>query len=242
MFQKMLSAAEKQAFDVVVFWKLDRFSRSLMHAVQLESKLREHDVRLYSVTEQIDTTSATGRFNFRNIASAAEFERDMIKQRTEMVFYELASDYCWPNGSPPLGYNLDSNNRLVIANEDAELVVEIFRMYVEQRSMPDVAQTLNDEGISTSSGGMWTPRAVGDILSNPIYKGRYEFADISEHVSEYQIVDTDLFEEVKSIRHRFQSGNASKSSMSDPRKDKAIKRMREMYREFRAANSDRYNS
>lgn len=84
MFQTMLDAAKRQAFDVVVFWKLDRFSRSLIHAVQLEEELREHDVYLYSVTEQIDTTSATGRFNFRNLASAAEFERDMIKQRTRI--------------------------------------------------------------------------------------------------------------------------------------------------------------
>jgi len=236
MFRKMLNAAEKQAFDVVVFWKLDRFSRSLMHAVQLESKLREHGVRLYSVTEQIDTTSAAGRFNFRNIASAAEFERDMIKQRTEMGYHRLASEYRWPNGSPPLGYELDSENRLVVTDDEAELVVAIFRMYVEQRSMPDVAQSLNEEGISTKSGSGWTPRAVGDLLSNPIYKGRYEVADVSEQVPEYKIVDTDLFEEVTSIRHRFQTGNESKSPMPDSRKHKAIKRMREMYREYRVEN------
>jgi len=236
MFRKMLNAAEKQAFDVVVFWKLDRFSRSLMHAVQLESKLREHDVRLYSVTEQIDTTSATGRFNFRNIASAAEFERDMIQQRTKMGYHQLASEFRWPNGSPPLGYELDSDNRLVVIDNEAELVVDIFRMYIERRSMPDVAQRLNEKGLSTKSGGTWTPRAVGDLLSNPIYKGRYEVADVSEYVPEFQIVDTDLFEEVKSIRHRFQTGNESKSPMSDSRKNQAISRMREMYREFRAGN------
>ena len=67
MFRTMLSAAEKRVVDVIIFWKLDRFSRSLQHAVKLESELRQHGVSLYSVTEQIDTTSATGRFNFRNM-------------------------------------------------------------------------------------------------------------------------------------------------------------------------------
>lgn len=234
MFRKMLSAAEKQAFDVVVFWKLDRFSRSLMHAVQLEAELRQHNVNLYSVTEQIDTTSATGRFNFRNIASAAEFERDMIKQRTQMGLNKLASDLKWPNDTPPLGYELDSERKLTIAQQEAELVTDIFECYTEKQSMAEVARLLNERGIKTQEGGEWTSRAVGDILRNKIYMGRYEVADISTSVPEYQIIDTELFEEVKSIRHRFQKSGASKSSMSDPRKERAISRMRQMYQKYRA--------
>jgi site-specific DNA recombinase len=129
MFKRMLSAAEKRVFDVIAFWKLDRFSRSLMHAVQLESDLREYDVSLYSVTEQIDTTSPTGRFNFRNIASAAEFERDMIRQRTQLGLNELASERKWPNDSPPLGYELDSERKLRVVEEEKQLVVEIFHLH-----------------------------------------------------------------------------------------------------------------
>ena len=237
MFQKMLSAAEKQVFDVIVFWKLDRFSRSLMHAVQLESELREHDVSLYSITEQIDTTSATGRFNFRNIASAAEFERDMIRQRTKMGLNELASEHKWPNDSPPLGYELNSEGKLSIVDEEETLVVEIFDMYIEERSMPEVARILNERGHRTQAGGEWTPRAVGDILRNEIYKGKYEVANVSEYISDFQIIDDETFEEVSSIRHRFQQTGASKSSMSDPRKERAIDRMREMYRNYRNTGS-----
>jgi site-specific DNA recombinase len=237
MFQKMLSIAKKQVFDVVVFWKLDRFSRSLMHAVQLESDLRDHDVNLYSVTEQIDTTSATGRFNFRNIASAAEFERDMIRQRTQMGLQELAAKLKWPNDSAPLGYELDSEAKLTIVESERDLVVEIFELYIEKRSMPEVALILNERGIKTQDGGKWTPRAVGDILKNEIYKGHYEVADVSKHVPEYQLIEKDVFEEVTSIRHRFKKGGASRSSMSDSRKEKAIQRMREMYRKYRAKNT-----
>jgi site-specific DNA recombinase len=237
MFKRMLSAAEKRVFDVIAFWKLDRFSRSLMHAVQLESDLREHDVSLYSVTEQIDTTSPTGRFNFRNIASAAEFERDMIRQRTQMGLNELASERKWPNDSPPLGYELDSEGKLTIVEEEKQLVVEIFDLYIEERSMPEVAMILNDRGIQTQNGGEWTARAVGDILRNRIYIGQYEVADISEHVSEYQLINSDVFEQVEEIRHRFQRDEASKPSMSDPRKEQAIQRIREMYDEFRSETS-----
>ena len=237
MFKRMLSAAEKRVFDVIAFWKLDRFSRSLMHAVQLESDLREHDVSLYSVTEQIDTTSPTGRFNFRNIASAAEFERDMIRQRTQMGLNELASERKWPNDSPPLGYELDSEGKLTIVEEEKQLVVEIFDLYIEERSMPEVAMILNDRGIQTQNDGEWTARAVGDILRNRIYIGQYEVADVSEHVSEYQLINSDVFEQVEEIRHRFQRDETSKPSMSDPRKEQAIQRIREMYDEYRSATS-----
>jgi len=237
MFQKMLSTAEKQAFDVIVFWKLDRFSRSLMHAVQLESELREYSVNLYSITEQIDTTSATGRFNFRNIASAAEFERDMIRQRTRMGINELAEERKWPNDSAPLGYEIDSEGKLSIVETEEELVIEIFELYIDERSMAEVAKILNERGHRTQTGGMWSSRAVGDILRNKIYRGHYEVGDVTKHVSEYQIIADSMFEKVEEIRHRFQSNEASKTSMSDPRKERAIKRMREMYQNFLSENS-----
>lgn len=232
MFQKMLRRAECNTFDVVVFWKLDRFSRSLMHAVQLEADLRQHDVALYSVTEQIDTTSATGRFNFRNLASAAEFERDMIRQRTEMSLNGMAEENKWPNDTPPLGYKITSDRKLQVIDGEREVVNEIFDLYIELRSMPAVSDKLNQRGISTQEGGEWTPRAVGDILRNEIYIGEYELGDISKHVPEYQIIEEETFREVTEIRMRFQTNDASRPEMSDPRKEEMVDNMRQMYTEF----------
>jgi site-specific DNA recombinase len=233
----MLEMVKREAFDVVVFWKLDRFSRSLMHAVQLESDLREHDVYLYSVTEQIDTTSATGRFNFRNIASAAEFERDMIRQRTQMGLNELASECKWPNDSPPLGYAIASDGRLEIIEDERRVVTDIFEMYIEKRSMPDVAEALDDQGVQTKDGQKWTPRGVGDILRNSIYIGQYEVGDVSKHVDDYQIVENDVFDRVSEIRHRFQEGNGSRKQMPESRKERIVQNVREKYQEY----LDRHN-
>lgn len=229
MFQQMLEMAEKRAFDVIVFWKLDRFSRSLMHAVQLESELRESSVSLYSVTEQIDTTTATGRFNFRNIASAAEFERDMIKQRTRIGLQGLAEEHRWPNNNPPLGYDLTTENRLSINEEEAKLVIDIFEKYIEHRSMPIVAACLNEREILTADGGEWTPRAVGDILRNKIYNGTYELGEVSDHVPEYQIVSDDVFRRVTHVRMRFQQGSASQEPMAESRKETTATEMRNQY-------------
>lgn len=232
MFQEMLGMAKNDVFDVVVFWKLDRFSRSLMHAVQLEEELREFDVYLYSVTEQIDTTSATGRFNFRNLASAAEFERDMIKQRTNIGVNGMAEQRKWPNSNAPLGYTLTEENRLSIDDEQRELVVNIFEMYIEEWSMPEVAAQLNEQEIPTSDGGEWTARAIGDILRNDIYRGIYELGDVTEHVDEYQIIDDETFDRVREIRMRFQQEGASRPPMPLTRKERLVYDVRDQYQEF----------
>lgn len=232
MFQQMLNMAEKRTFDVIVFWKLDRFSRSLMHAVQLESELRESDVYLYSVTEQIDTTTATGRFNFRNIASAAEFERDMIKQRTKIGLQGLAKEHRWPNNNPPFGYNLSSDNRLEINEREAKLVIEIFESYIEQRSMPNVASELDRRGILSAGDGNWTPRAIGEILRNKIYVGTYELGEVSDFIPEYQIIDKDVFENATRVRMRFQEQKSPREAMPESRKEKAVLRMKTQYRSY----------
>lgn len=232
MFQAMLDAAHARAFDVIVFWKLDRFSRSLIHAVQLETDLREMGISLYSVTEQIDTTSPTGRFNFRNLASAAEFERDMIKQRTQIGLAGMAEDHRWPNDNPPLGYSVAESGQLAIDDDERDLVTDIFELYLEERSMPTVADRLNRRGVQTAAGGEWTPRAVGDILRNEIYRGQYELADVSDHVPEYQIIDDETFERVTEIRHRFQQDGATRPSMPTERKERLVSEMYERYREY----------
>lgn len=232
MFQTMLDAAKSRAFDVVVFWKLDRFSRSLMHAVQLEEELRDHDVYLYSVTEQIDTTSATGRFNFRNLASAAEFERDMIKQRTRIGINGMAEEGKWPNDDPPIGYTLTPENKLSIDDQERDLVVKIFEMYIEERSMPEVASRLNECGITTTDGGEWTPRAIGDILRNEIYRGVYELGDVTEQIPEYQIIDDETFDRVCEIRMRFQQEDASRPPMPNSRKERIAYEVRDRYQDF----------
>ena len=233
MFQKMLSRAEAGWFDVIVVWKLDRFSRSLMHAVQLEQKLRSWDVGLHSVTEHIDTTTPTGRFNFRNISSASELERDLIRQRTQMGMIGLAANHQWPNNSPPLGYRKSEDATLEIISPEAELVRTIFDRYLRLRSMPDVATELEAQSYPECRELKWTPHRVGKILKNELYVGKYNVADVDEYVEEYQIVEQRRFETVTQVRTRFQRGRKSKRpEMTNKRKEKRLQNIADQYSEF----------
>lgn len=233
MYQQMLRVAETDGFDVIVFWKLDRLSRSIMHIVQLEANLRELDIALHSVTELLDTTTPTGRFNFRNIANAAELEREMITQRSQMGMKALAMDYKWPNDHPPLGYDKDDSGRLTVSDSEASWVERIHRLYLDLASMPEVAAELNGIGFTTKRGNEWFPRAVGDVLRNELYIGQYSVAGVEEYVPEYRILETDLFEEVTTLRNRFRNGGGnSRDPMSPKRKSQKVDNVVKQYNSY----------
>lgn len=231
-FQRLRDRVRLGPLDVVVFWKLDRFSRSILHAVQIEREFREYDVGLHSVTEQLDTTNATGRFNFRNIANAAEFERDMIKQRTRMGLKALALERRWPNDHPPIGYDKDDDGRLVVNEEERELVVDIFESYVEQASMPAVSDDLNVHGIRTKTGNEWTPRAIRDVLTNRIYLGEYSVAGVEDRLPELRVIEDVTFERAKEVRQRFRKESSSQDRTSADRKSKTVDGMVRQYSEY----------
>jgi len=232
-FQRMMGLARGGQFDVVVFWKLDRFSRSILHAVELERELRQYDIALHSVTEQLDTSTPSGRFNFRNIASAAEFEREHIKQRSQMGFKALALQHGWPNQDPPFGYNRKEDGKLEVDSDEAEIIRFIFKRYCDLRSMPKVAADLNDRECETKRGGEWTARSVNKVLRNSIYCGRYSVADVEDNVPEYRIVGEDVFDQVTKIRHRFRyRDNVQDRSMEDERKRRYADKILTSYRDF----------
>jgi site-specific DNA recombinase len=234
-FQRMLDRAEEGTIDVVIFWKLDRFCRSLADLVRIEDKLSDWDVALQSVTEYIDTTSPVGRFNFRNLASAAELESDLTSQRTQMGMYGLAQDHKWPNEHPPLGYTKTDEGKLEIDEQEAELVRYIFRLYTDLKSMPKVAVQLNDKGATTKTDDEWCRQSIKKVLSNGLYVGEYEVAGYQEYVQEYRIVEDDLFEAVEDVRYRFQR---SREQMSEDRKQSKTSQVLSAYKSRREHQTD----
>lgn len=231
-FQKMLENAEKGRFDVVVFWKLDRFCRSVVDLVKTEEQLSQCDVALQSVTEYIDTASPVGRFTFRNLASAAELESDLTSQRVQMGMHAMARKHRWPNNHPPIGYELAADQTLNIIEEEAQLVRQIFRDYINLRSMPQVAHNLNKSGISTKQGKDWSRWSVRKILTNELYRGQYQLGDYGEYVEAYRIMSDELFKKATKTRYRFKH---SKGSMNGDRKQAKVERILE---KFRSAKED----
>lgn len=221
-FQKMLEKAWNGEFDVLVFWKLDRFARSLTDVVNVERELSECRVSLYGVTDNIDTATPAGRFVFRTLASAAELERELIRERSKMGMRGLALQHKWPNRLPPLGYRKRADGYLEVGEEEAALVRRIFAMYLELKSMPQTAFKLNQEGIKTKKGLQWTATAVKRVLDDEIYIGKYRVAGVEEFVKEYKILDARIFRRAKELRSR---AKKVREAMPKSRKEEMIDRI-----------------
>ena len=148
--QKLLSDIKEHKIDCVVVYKVDRLSRSLMDFAQLLKFFEEHNVTFVSVTQHFNTNSSMGRLTLNILLSFAQFEREIISERTKDKMGAARKRGQWLGGRPPLGYDLDKENkRIVINEEEAKLIREIFDLYVKGNSLLQTARIINDKGYRT---------------------------------------------------------------------------------------------
>lgn len=170
--------------DAVVVYKLDRLTRNIVDAVDLVLKEWEGRCALVSVTQStIDTTSPLGRQFFTLMASFAEFEREMIRDRTLSGKKRRAMQGRNPGFRPPYGYRIgDTPGAIVVDDERAAVVRRVFEMYTTGISMIDIARRFNKEALPSPSGSSgWQDRTVRYMLQNPMYIGRLEYGRTSRN-------------------------------------------------------------
>jgi DNA invertase Pin-like site-specific DNA recombinase len=204
--QRMLSDASGKKFDIVLSTKLDRISRSMKDFFEINDVLIDNNIDLVLATQNIDTTSSMGRFNRNMLMAFAEFERDMIAERTREKLYSQAQKGYWGGGHAPLGYQV-KDKKLVVVPEEADLVRTMLKYYLEEPSSNKVSERLNNEGYtmktrtsksgSTSGGTKFAKESVIGILRNTIYTGVVRFKkELFEGIHE-AIVDKTVFQKVQ---------------------------------------------
>lgn len=198
--QRLLTHVEEGKIGVVVVWKLDRMWRSLRDTVNLFEFFREANVAFHSCTESFDNTSPFGRFVFRNVASAAELERELIRERTRMALHWRAREGIWLGRCAPFGYSKDTAGQLTIREDEAATVRLLYGLYLRHRSMGRTADELNSLGKRTRDGFEWTEAKVQRILAKPLYGGRMEIAGVEKVRADLRIVADGAFEAVRAIR------------------------------------------
>lgn len=178
-FQRMMG--EVDADDVVLVYKLDRLTRSVRDLDDLLKTFDDQGVKFRSVTEQFDTTTATGRLFIRMVAEMAQWERETIAERTAFGKLKKAQEGEWSGGSVPLGYITVPSEKqkagrtllkLVPDPERSHLIPMIFERYMAGHGIRGIATWLNTElGARTVQGCTFHQLTVSRILTNPIYCG-----------------------------------------------------------------------
>lgn len=188
--------------------KLDRLSRSMHDWCRVNELLDQNDVALVSLTQKIDTSTPMGRF-FRDLLMLfAQFEREMIAERTYEKMAEQARHGRWNGGHPIIGYNA-VDKKLAVDQDEAKIVQAIFDKYLELASIARTACWANMQGYRTkyvkySNGREVTPRKftradIQRILSNITYIGQIRFDDMEFDGEHEGIISEDRFAEVQKL-------------------------------------------
>ncbi|TVQ64290.1 MAG: recombinase family protein [Phycisphaerales bacterium] len=184
--RRLMADMEAGRVDCVVVYKVDRLSRSLMDFARMMELFERQRISFVSVTQQFNTTQSMGRLTLNILLSFAQFEREIISERTRDKIAAARRKGKWSGGRSVLGYDIDPDTkRLVVNAGEAKLVREIFGLYLEQRSLLAVSRAFNARGLTTKrvvtkrgkvyGGRAWDKPAVLAVLTNVLYAGRVRY-------------------------------------------------------------------
>jgi len=172
--QELIEDAKAKQFELVIAYKLDRFSRNLKDLLNLVDELSGYGVAFKSATEPFDTSTSAGRLMFQQLGSFAEFERNRIAERVVPGMIKSAKQGIWQGSRfAPFGYKYNKAQKLLeIIPEEAEIVKLIYRLYIEGLSAHHVMDYLNRHKYRSRGGKMFYNKFICDVLKNPIYTGK----------------------------------------------------------------------
>ncbi len=168
--QRLLSDIERGEVDVIVVYKIDRLSRSLMDFAKLVETFDAHGVTFVSVTQSFNTTTSMGRLTLNILLSFAQFEREVIGERIRDKFTASRARGMWMGGRVPLGYDV-LDRKLVVNAAEAAVVRRVFEGFVELGSGTALAKQLQQEGLISKTGRLLDKGDVYKLLNNRTYVG-----------------------------------------------------------------------
>lgn len=201
--------------EVLLVYKLDRLTRSVGDLADLLQQFERQAIEFASANERIDTTTATGRLMLRLIVEIAQWEREVIGERTAMGLQRKVAQGEWQGGPVPFGYDAVPSDRmkngkpllkLVPNSVTGPLVDKIFKRYLSGYGVRAVCLWLNDElQVRTTGGARFRQPTVIRILQNPIYCGdvfhgkRKRGSETRVRGGHEPLVDRDVFEQVQAL-------------------------------------------
>lgn len=179
-YLQMLKDIEKGKIKAVICYKFDRISRRTIDLLNLVERLKAKKIAFVSCSDDIDTSSKTGKILMSMLAAIAEFERDIIAERISDNLYELAKEGRWLGGTTPTGFyskkevitlhgRKSTVNHLEIIPEELITVKKIFDVFLEKRSIQNVVRYTRQNNILTKTGKKHTRVSIKNILANPVY-------------------------------------------------------------------------
>jgi site-specific DNA recombinase len=206
--QRLLTDIAAGHIDIIVVYKVDRLTRSLLDFAKLVEAFDKAGTSFVSITQSFNTTTSMGRLTLNMLLSFAQFEREVTAERIRDKIAQSKARGMWMGGTPPIGYRPDGRS-LAIVDEHAAVIRQIFNRYAELGNVRLLGEELQDAGICSPVRNAATGRTFGGrpfsrghlyrILSNPIYIGRIDHGGRSHQANHPSIIEQELWDQVQEI-------------------------------------------
>ena len=213
--KQLLADIEDGLVDVVVVYKIDRLSRSLMDFSKLVEVFDRNSVTFVSVTQSFNTTTSMGRLTLNILLSFAQFEREVTAERIRDKFRASRMKGMWMGGVVPLGYRVESR-KLVIEETEAATVRMIFERFVSIGSATVLAKALATENVRTRRGKLIDKGVLYKLLNNRVYIGEAVHKGESYPGEHEGIIDRALWDKVHAILQTSPRKRASNTRAQTP--------------------------
>jgi hypothetical protein len=201
--------------DVVVVYKIDRLSRSLMDFSKLVEVFDRNGVTFVSVTQSFNTTTSMGRLTLNILLSFAQFEREVTAERIRDKVKASRMKGMWMGGYVPLGYDVQ-DRKLVVNEQDAGSVRRIFDRFVEVGSATVLARELRREGVRSKQGTLIDKGYLYRLLNNRVYRGEALHKGKAYPGEHDAIIDADRWDRVHAILQESPRKRANNSRAQTP--------------------------
>ena len=211
--KRLMADIDTGRVDCVVVYKVDRLSRSLLDFTQIMEALEKRGISFVSVTQQFNTTSSMGRLTLNILLSFAQFEREIISERTRDKIAAARRKGKWSGGRPVLGYDVaPGGGRLVVNEDEAARVRAIYEAYLDRQSLIETIKELDARGWTNkrwvtkkgheSGGAPFNKHSLYSLLTNVLYIGRLTYKDEIHDGEHPAIVDEETFQRAGQILKR----------------------------------------
>lgn len=195
-FQKMIADSDNKTFQGVLVYQLDRFARNRIDSAIYKSRLKKNGIKVISAKENI-SEDASGILMEGVLESMAEYYSAELSQKIRRGM-DINASKCLSTGSNPgLGYKVDKDRQFYVDEDEAKIVVEIFKRYARGETKKEIVEDLKRRQIKTSRGNYFAPNSLNHILRNKRYIGIYIYKDKEIKDGMPRIVDDDLFYRVQ---------------------------------------------
>ena len=213
--KRLIGDVEAGLIDVIVVYKIDRLSRSLMDFARLVEILERNQVTFVSVTQSFNTTTSMGRLTLNILLSFAQFEREVIGERIRDKVAASRKRGMWMGGYVPMGYDV-RDRKLVINEVEAAMVRNIFERFVAIGSATTLARALVAEGARNKRGKPIDKGFVYKLINNRVYLGDAVHKGTPYPGEHAPIIDRALWDKVHGILQQSPRLRASNTRSQTP--------------------------